>query len=523
MLTVVTLLKKLDVDKRVLWHGCAVAAAAAALHCSLGLKFKRLFFLVHGIALLPFLVVQTWRVCLILHFGESIRNLFTQTGSRVLIFRQMTRVLDILEDYCMWRNYEYCRLDGQTPHNERQASINAFNDPDSSKFVFMLSTRAGGLGINLATADVVILFDSDWNPQVDLQAMDRAHRIGQTKTVRVFRFITDNTVEERIVERAEMKLRLDSIVIQQGKLVDQNLNKLGKDEMLQMIRHGATHVFASKDSEITDEDIDHILERGAKKTAEMNEKLSKMGESSLRNFTMDTESSVYNFEGEDYREKQKLAFTEWIEPPKRERKANYAVDAYFREALRVSEPKAPKAPRPPKQPNVQDFQFFPPRLFELLEKEILYDRKTIGFQVPRNPDLPNAAQAQKEEQLKIDEAEPLNDEELEEKEKLLTQGFTNWNKRDFNQFLKANEKWGRDDIENIAREVEGKTPEEVIEYSAVFWERCNELQDIEKIMAQIERGEARIQRRISIKKALDTKVGLLSFFFFFLVPVRGDA
>lgn len=96
---------------------------------------------------------------------------------------------------------------------------------------------------------------------------------------------------------------------------------------------------------------------------------------------------------------------------------------------------------------------------------------------------------------------------LEEKEKLLTQGFTNWNKRDFNQFIKANEKWGRDDIENIAREVEGKTPEEVIEYSAVFWERCNELQDIEKIMAQIERGEARIQRRISIKKALDTKIG----------------
>ena len=121
---------------------------------------------------------------------------------------------------------------------------------------------------------------------------------------------------------------------------------------------------------------------------------------------------------------------------------------------------------------------------------------------------------------------------------LLFQGFTIWNKRDFNQFIKANEKWGRDDIENIAREVEGKTPEEVMEYSgndtfffnpqvhrllqtsfyilkdfmcvfvppAVFWERCNELQDIEKIMAQIERGEARIQRRISIKKALDSKV-----------------
>lgn len=94
-----------------------------------------------------------------------------QEGSRVLIFSQMTRVLDILEDYCLWKGFEYCRLDGQTPHEERQASINAYNMPGSEKFVFMLSTRAGGLGINLATADIVILYDSDWNPQVDLQAM----------------------------------------------------------------------------------------------------------------------------------------------------------------------------------------------------------------------------------------------------------------------------------------------------------------------------------------------------------------
>lgn len=94
-----------------------------------------------------------------------------QEGSRVLIFSQMTRVLDILEDYCLWQQYEYCRLDGQTPHEERQSFINSFNMPGSSKFIFMLSTRAGGLGINLATADIVILYDSDWNPQVDLQAM----------------------------------------------------------------------------------------------------------------------------------------------------------------------------------------------------------------------------------------------------------------------------------------------------------------------------------------------------------------
>lgn len=87
-------------------------------------------------------------------------------GSRVLIFSQMTKVLDILEDYCIWRKYEYCRLDGQTPHEDRQNSINAYNEPNSTKFIFMLSTRAGGLGINLATADTVIIYDSDWNPQV---------------------------------------------------------------------------------------------------------------------------------------------------------------------------------------------------------------------------------------------------------------------------------------------------------------------------------------------------------------------
>ncbi|XP_052277512.1 LOW QUALITY PROTEIN: SWI/SNF-related matrix-associated actin-dependent regulator of chromatin subfamily A member 5-like [Dreissena polymorpha] len=428
-------------------------------------------------------------------------------GSRVLIFSQMTRMLDILEDYCYWRNFNYCRLDGQTAHAERQISIDEYNAPNSKKFIFMLSTRAGGLGINLATADVVIIFDSDWNPQADLQAMDRAHRIGQKKQVRVFRFITENTIEERIVEKAEMKLRLDNIVIQQGRLVDSQANKLGKDEVLNMIRHGASHVFASKDSEITEEDIDAILAKGEKKTEEIKEKMDKLGESNLQKLTFDTEQgSIYQFEGENFREKQKIGMN-WIEPPKRERKANYAVDQYFREALRVNEPKAPRAPRPPKQPNVQDFQFFPPRLFEILDKEIYFYRKSIGYRVPRNPELgPDAERIRKEEQAKIDESDVLTEEETAEKDDLLKQGFTEWNKRDFNQFIKANEKYGRDDIEKISREVEGKTPDEVIDYSRVFWERCNELQDIEKIMAQIERGEAKIQRRISIKRALDAKM-----------------
>merc|ERR1719312_2146525 len=196
-----------------------------------------------------------------------------EQGSRVLIFTQMTRVLDILEDYCWFRGHNYCRIDGNTPHEDRDAQIQAYNAENSEKFIFMLSTRAGGLGINLYTADIVILYDSDWNPQMDLQAMDRAHRIGQKKQVRVFRLVTENTVDEKIVEKAEIKLKLDRMVIQQGKLAEQK-NNLGKDEMLNMIRHGAKHVFTTKEDEITEQSIEFLLEMGEKRTAEENKKLA---------------------------------------------------------------------------------------------------------------------------------------------------------------------------------------------------------------------------------------------------------
>ena len=96
-----------------------------------------------------------------------------------------------MEDYCNWKGYNYCRLDGQTAHEDRIAHIDEFNREGSEKFIFLLTTRAGGLGINLATADTVVMYDNDWNPQVDLQAEDRAHRIGQKKQVVIFRFITE--------------------------------------------------------------------------------------------------------------------------------------------------------------------------------------------------------------------------------------------------------------------------------------------------------------------------------------------
>ena len=160
----------------------------------------------------------------------------------------MSRMLDILEDYCYFREYQYCRIDGQTEHSDRINAIDEYNKPGSEKFIFLLTTRAGGLGINLTSADIVILFDSDWNPQADLQAMDRAHRIGQTKQVKVFRFITERAIEEKVLERAAQKLRLDQLVIQQGRNTggldgQQSSKAASKNELLDMIQFGAADMF----------------------------------------------------------------------------------------------------------------------------------------------------------------------------------------------------------------------------------------------------------------------------------------
>jgi SWI/SNF-related matrix-associated actin-dependent regulator of chromatin subfamily A member 5 len=116
-------------------------------------------------------------------FVDRLLKKMKEENNQVLIFSGFTSMLDILEDYCLFREYKYCRLDGNTDLDEREKHIDAFTKPDSEKFIFLISTRAGGLGLNLMTANIVILYDSDWNPQIDLQAMDRAHRIGQKKVV----------------------------------------------------------------------------------------------------------------------------------------------------------------------------------------------------------------------------------------------------------------------------------------------------------------------------------------------------
>ncbi|KAL9108918.1 MAG: hypothetical protein Q9227_006314 [Pyrenula ochraceoflavens] len=136
-------------------------------------------------------------------------------GHRVLLYFQMTRMIDLMEEYLTYRNYKYCRLDGSTKLEDRRDTVNDFQTrPDI--FIFLLSTRAGGLGINLTSADTVIFYDSDWNPTIDSQAMDRAHRLGQTKQVTVYRLITRGTIEERIRKRALQKEEVQRVVISGG-------------------------------------------------------------------------------------------------------------------------------------------------------------------------------------------------------------------------------------------------------------------------------------------------------------------
>ena len=117
------------------------------------------------------------------------------------MFSCFTKTLDVIEDYLVYKKIPYCRLDGGTELDEREEQIEDFMSPGTDKRIFLISVRAGGLGINLMSANHVILYDSDWNPQIDLQAMDRAHRIGQNKEVYVYRLITENTCEEKIIER----------------------------------------------------------------------------------------------------------------------------------------------------------------------------------------------------------------------------------------------------------------------------------------------------------------------------------
>ncbi|KAI4276736.1 MAG: hypothetical protein L6R38_005581 [Xanthoria sp. 2 TBL-2021] len=204
-----------------------------------------------------------------------------ENGHRVLIFSQMVKMLDLLQDYMKLKGYQYQRLDGTVPSVQRTQAMEHFNKPDSPDFCFLLSTRAGGLGINLMTADTVILFDSDWNPQADMQAMARAHRIGQTKPVTVYRLVTGDTVEEEVLERQKNKILLEQITIDisvTDKIAHEKLEKARKvteapttsEDIARILKYRSQKMFqkASDQKHLEELDIDTMIANAEENSTE---------------------------------------------------------------------------------------------------------------------------------------------------------------------------------------------------------------------------------------------------------------
>ncbi|XP_015276218.1 PREDICTED: chromodomain-helicase-DNA-binding protein 4 [Gekko japonicus] len=171
---------------------------------------------------------------------KMLKNL-KEGGHRVLIFSQMTKMLDLLEDFLEHEGYKYERIDGGITGNMRQEAIDRFNAPGAPQFCFLLSTRAGGLGINLATADTVIIYDSDWNPHNDIQAFSRAHRIGQNRKVMIYRFVTRASVEERITQVAKKKMMLTHLVVRPG--LGSKTGSMSKQELDDILKFGTEELF----------------------------------------------------------------------------------------------------------------------------------------------------------------------------------------------------------------------------------------------------------------------------------------
>ncbi|XP_017165959.1 chromodomain-helicase-DNA-binding protein 3 isoform X6 [Poecilia reticulata] len=191
---------------------------------------------------------------------KMLRKLKDQ-GHRVLVFSQMTKMLDLLEDFLDYEGYKYERIDGGITGALRQEAIDRFNAPGACQFCFLLSTRAGGLGINLATADTVIIFDSDWNPHNDIQAFSRAHRIGQANKVMIYRFVTRASVEERITQVAKRKMMLTHLVVRPG--LGSKAGSMTKQELDDILKFGTEELFKDEGEGMKNNSGDKVEDEGS--------------------------------------------------------------------------------------------------------------------------------------------------------------------------------------------------------------------------------------------------------------------
>jgi len=223
-------------------------------------------------------------------------------GSKVLIFSQMTRVLDVLEDYNRARGHKYERLDGGVTGKKRQESIDRFSAEDSEAFLFLLSTRAGGQGINLTKADTVIVFDSDWNPQNDAQALARAHRIGQTKAVQVYRLVSRGTYEKEMFTRASMKLGLEQAIF--GDINNNDNNNNGDKENAALQQRPQNQKSSAKSAKEQRQEVENLLKHGAyglltEAREEAEKRYQKWGSDDIDSILQNSEQKVVDAEEDE--------------------------------------------------------------------------------------------------------------------------------------------------------------------------------------------------------------------------------
>ncbi|XP_078265719.1 chromodomain-helicase-DNA-binding protein 1-like isoform X2 [Rhinoraja longicauda] len=233
-----------------------------------------------------------------LHLLDTLLAFLHPRGHRVLLFSQMTRMLDILQDYMEYRGYSYERMDGSVRGEERFLAIKNFNQQDI--FVFLLSTRAGGVGMNLTTADTVIFVDSDFNPQNDLQAAARAHRIGQKRPVKIIRLIGRDTVEQLIYNRAMSKLKLTNTLIEGGQFSlneEEETSGASGMQLSEILKFGLDKLLSSEESTIEDVNLENILGETRKGMWITQDQLVHKTEA---NEELESATHMYQYEGRDY-------------------------------------------------------------------------------------------------------------------------------------------------------------------------------------------------------------------------------
>lgn len=299
-----------------------------------------------------------------------------------------------------------------------------------------------------------------------------------------------------------------------------------------MIQHGAEKIINSANNMMVDQDIDEIIRKGEDKTKELNSKYAGLDLDALNSFR--SESLINTWEGEDFAAKRRNMI--WIEPAKRERKGNYSIDQYYRDNMqpKSNKPDKPKIPRPPKQVHINDFQFFPQRLAELQNRE--YDAHLVGIdkivlmsrRKRKTTSFPLATQKRASPRrtlkrsgqrsrpvlttvgsfmVRLTKAVPLTEEEVAEKEALAEDGFGDWQRRHFHAFIKALERYGRDQMDIAAKEVPDKTEDEVRAYADVFFERYAEIKGGSLSLDHTDRRRREVPRPNYFRRSQDPRAG----------------